>query len=87
MFDAEGSGPRVGLPLVRELSEGMGASVRAETPRAGGARFLLAFRLAPGTAPLPGELGGDADADRDSAPLPGETSSSAPARGPEQRED
>lgn len=70
MFDAEGSGPRVGLPLVRELSEGMGASVRAETPRAGGARFLIAFRLAPGTAPLPGE-----------------TSSSAPARGPEQRED
>lgn len=53
LFDAEGAGPRVGLPLVRELSEGMGASVRAETPRAGGTRFLVAFRLAPGAAPVP----------------------------------
>ena len=55
LFDADGTGPRVGLPLVRELSEGMGATVRAETPRAGGTRFLVAFRLAPGAAPLPGE--------------------------------
>jgi two-component system, OmpR family, sensor kinase len=42
---------RVGLPLVAELCEGMGAEVRHETPADGGSRFLVAFRLAPSGAP------------------------------------
>lgn len=54
LFDppAGGSG-RVGLPLVRELCEAMGAQVRVETPRSGrGTRVLVAFRLAPRGAAL-----------------------------------
>jgi two-component system OmpR family sensor kinase len=53
LFDpAEGSGRRrVGLPLVRELCEAMGAEVRYEPAREAGARFLVAFRLAPRSAP------------------------------------
>lgn len=67
LFDADGTGPRVGLPLVRELSEGMGATVRAETPRAGGTRFLVAFRLAPAAAPLRGAASDDGDETADTA--------------------
>ncbi len=44
---------RVGLPLVAELCEAMGAQVRHETPADGGARFMVAFRLAPSAAPTP----------------------------------
>ncbi len=44
---------RVGLPLVAELCQSMGAQLRHETPPAGGTRFLVAFRLAPASAPTP----------------------------------
>lgn len=44
-------GPRVGLPLVRALAEAIGAVVRHEQPSGGGARYLVAFRLAPRSAP------------------------------------
>jgi two-component system OmpR family sensor kinase len=57
MFDrSEQRGPdddRVGLPLVAELCEGMGARVRHETPADGGSRFIVAFQLAPSGAPTP----------------------------------
>nr|MBA3373153.1 sensor histidine kinase [Euzebyaceae bacterium] len=46
-----GGARRVGLPLVGELCTAMGARIRQETPAAGGARFLVAFRLAPSAAP------------------------------------
>jgi len=46
-----GGARRVGLPLVGELCTAMGARIRHETPAAGGARFLVAFRLAPSAAP------------------------------------
>jgi two-component system OmpR family sensor kinase len=45
-----GGNPAVGLPLVRELAEAMGAHVRYERARDGGARFMVAFRLAPPSA-------------------------------------
>jgi two-component system, OmpR family, sensor kinase len=53
LFDPpdEGGVPRVGLPLVRELCESMGAQVRYEPAPTGGARFLVSFKLAPGGAP------------------------------------
>lgn len=52
----EAADPRhVGLPLVRELCEEMGAEVRHQRPKAGGARFLVAFRLAPAAAPTSAE--------------------------------
>jgi two-component system, OmpR family, sensor kinase len=53
VFDVTEDDPRgrVGLPLVAELCEGMGAEVRHETPADGGARFLVAFRLAPSGTP------------------------------------
>lgn len=53
LFDApdEGGGPRVGLPLVAELCAAMGADIRYEPAPNGGARFLVAFRLAPSGAP------------------------------------
>ncbi|CAN5230059.1 HAMP domain-containing sensor histidine kinase [soil metagenome] len=52
MFAApEEKGSRVGLPLVAELCAAMGAEVRYEPAPAGGARFLVAFRLAPAGAP------------------------------------
>lgn len=53
LFDApdEGGGPRVGLPLVAELAEAMGAQVRHEPGPRGGARFLVSFRLSPSAAP------------------------------------
>ncbi len=41
----------VGLPLVRELCEEMGARVHHERPPGGGARFVVSFRLAPAAAP------------------------------------
>jgi len=53
LFDPPDQGPaRVGLPLVRDLCEGMGAVIRHESPRHGtGSRFLIAFRGAPTGAP------------------------------------
>lgn len=41
------SAPRVGLPLVADLADAMGAEVRYEAREAGGSRFLVGFRLAP----------------------------------------
>lgn len=53
LFDPpdEGGGPRVGLPLVAELAEAMGAQVRHEHAPKGGARFIVSFRLSPSAAP------------------------------------
>jgi signal transduction histidine kinase len=49
MFDPPGdAGARVGLPLVRQLCESMGAEIHYEPAPSGGARFLVGFRLAPG---------------------------------------
>lgn len=45
-----GDGPAAGLALVRELAEAMDALVRYERARGGGARFMVAFRLAPPSA-------------------------------------
>lgn len=55
LFDppGEGGGPRVGLPLVKELCDQMGAEVRYEPVAGGGARFMVAFRQAPPAAPSP----------------------------------
>lgn len=51
LFDARpGDRRAVGLPLVRELAEAMGAEVRYERARGGGARFMVSFRLAPPAA-------------------------------------
>ncbi|MGH8907087.1 MAG: sensor histidine kinase [Egibacteraceae bacterium] len=53
MFDPPGErrAARVGLPLVRQLCETMGAEVRYEpAPQGAGARFLIGFRLAPSSA-------------------------------------
>lgn len=46
-----GAQVRVGLPLVRQLCESMGAEIRYERTPHGGARFLVGFRLAPRAAP------------------------------------
>lgn len=53
LFDSPEGGdePRVGLPLVAELAEPMGARVHYEQPPNGGARFLVSFRLSPAAAP------------------------------------
>lgn len=53
MFDPPrpGTQVRVGLPLVRQLCESMGAEIRYERAPHGGARFLVGFRLAPRAAP------------------------------------
>lgn len=53
LFDApdEGGGPRVGMPLVRELVDAMGAEITYEPRAAGGSIFLVGFRLAPRDAP------------------------------------
>ena len=56
MFRREFEEPAVGLPLVRELAEAMGAQVRYEQAADGGARFMVAFRLAP-----PAASSGDGD--------------------------
>ncbi|MGH8896381.1 MAG: sensor histidine kinase [Egibacteraceae bacterium] len=48
-----GAQVRVGLPLVRQLCESMGAEIRYERAPHGGARFLVGFRLAPRAAPSP----------------------------------
>jgi two-component system, OmpR family, sensor kinase len=48
-----GAQARVGLPLVRQLCESMGAKIRYERAPHGGARFLVGFRLAPRSAPSP----------------------------------
>jgi two-component system, OmpR family, sensor kinase len=53
--DASGSA-RVGLPLVRELCDAMGAVIRYEPSPSGGARFLVGFRLAPSAAPSPDDV-------------------------------
>jgi two-component system, OmpR family, sensor kinase len=54
LFDAPddgGAAPRVGMPLVKELADRVGASL-TYTPRAsGGSIFLVGFRLAPRDAP------------------------------------
>jgi two-component system, OmpR family, sensor kinase len=49
--DAGEDKPAVGLPLVRELCEAMGAECRYERAPSGGARFMVAFKLAPTSAP------------------------------------
>lgn len=68
MFDpASGAQPRVGLPLVAELCSGMAAECRHEPGPDGGARFLIAFKLAPSGAPTPDdehEVGDDAPSGR-----------------------
>jgi two-component system, OmpR family, sensor kinase len=53
MFDPPRAGVqvRVGLPLVRQLCESMGAEIHYEPAPRGGARFLVGFRLAPRAAP------------------------------------
>lgn len=60
LFEASEPG-HVGLPLVRELCDEMGAEIRHQRPRGGGARFLVAFRLAPAAAPTSDERASDAD--------------------------
>ncbi len=64
LFDPDGShGPRIGLPLVRELCAEMGAEIGYEPPRAGGARFLVSFRLAPGVAARDADVAAEAAAE------------------------
>jgi two-component system, OmpR family, sensor kinase len=54
LFDASGTGtPRVGLPLVAELCQAMGAQIRYEPAAGGGSRFMVGFKLAPTGAPDP----------------------------------
>jgi two-component system, OmpR family, sensor kinase len=54
LFDPPpGSRPRVGLPLVAGLCAGMGAGCRLGPAPRGGARRVVAFRLAPSGAPTP----------------------------------
>ncbi|HEY8339017.1 MAG TPA: HAMP domain-containing sensor histidine kinase [Egibacteraceae bacterium] len=53
LFDPEPRAPRVGLPLTAELCAAMGGQVRYEPAPSGGARFLVAFKLAPASAPSP----------------------------------
>lgn len=63
LFDApdEGGQPRVGLPLIKELCDSMGADLRYEPVPGGGARFLVGFRLAPSGAPSADDQPGVAD--------------------------
>lgn len=68
MFDPPGEepggvAPRVGMPLVKELVDSMGAQITYEPRERGGSIFLVGFRLAPRDAP------GTDDQDRD-APSP-----------------
>jgi two-component system, OmpR family, sensor kinase len=57
LFDPPSSAaPRVGLPLVAELCAALGAECRYEPAPGGGARFIIAFRLAPSAAPTPDEV-------------------------------
>lgn len=62
LFDAPGEGgagpkgrggasPRVGMPLVKELVDAMGAQITYEPRSTGGSIFLVGFRLAPRDAP------------------------------------
>ena len=53
LFDPpdEGGGPRVGMPLVKELVDAMGAEITYEPRQSGGSIFLVGFRLAPRDAP------------------------------------
>lgn len=51
LFDPEPRAPRVGLPLLAELCRAMGGQVHYEPAPDGGARFLVAFKLAPASAP------------------------------------
>ena len=59
LFDApdEGGGPRVGMPLVKELVDAMGAEITYEPRQSGGSIFLVGFRLAPRDAPASDEVG------------------------------
>ncbi|WP_165492223.1 MFS domain-containing histidine kinase [Egibacter rhizosphaerae] len=61
-FAAAGDG-KIGLSLVRELCEELGAEVRHQRPKDGGARFLVAFRLAPQAAQSREEAGSRAETD------------------------
>jgi len=66
LFDGDAT---VGLPLVRELCDQMDATIRVERPRSGrGARFLVAFRLAPRGAPTPSHDDAPAAPDGSAAP-------------------
>ncbi|HUG84087.1 MAG TPA: ATP-binding protein, partial [Euzebya sp.] len=56
--------PRVGMPLVKELVDGMGAEITYEPRERGGSIFLVGFRLAPRDAP------GADDGDRDLSVAP-----------------
>lgn len=49
--DDAAAADRVGLPVVRELARAIGAELSYEPEPAGGARFTVAFRLAPSGAP------------------------------------
>lgn len=49
----EGGGMRVGMPLVKELADAMGAEITYEPRDAGGSIFLVGFRLAPRDTPTP----------------------------------
>ncbi len=61
MFDApdEGGGPRVGMPLVKELVDAMGAEITYAPRESGGSIFLVGFRLAPRNAPGTDASGAD----------------------------
>lgn len=49
--DAKDALPKVGLPLVAELCEAMGAQVHYEAAPGGGSRFMVKMRLVPSAAP------------------------------------
>lgn len=55
LFEPPDGQARVGLPVVREVCQAMGAEIRHEPAPSGGARFLVGFRLAPSAAPTPDE--------------------------------
>lgn len=48
--------PKVGLPLVNELVDGMAAEISYTPRRDGGSMFLVGFRLAPRDAPLHSDI-------------------------------
>lgn len=64
LFDppGEGGAPRVGMPLVKELVDAMGAQITYEPRARGGSIFLVGFRLAPRDAPGADEMAAPADA-------------------------
>lgn len=66
LFDPpeEGGNPRVGLALVAELADAMGAEVRYEPAPRAGARFLVSFRLSPSAVPSTDDEPSDTPASR-----------------------